>query len=137
MLDARQLEPGLTEQEMLLRDSFVAEYIRDFDSYQACLRLGFQATYAVQWAHTLFNDGYVQRKLSYMLSKPVATPEQEAADRAMVEMTLRRVMQRGSDAARVSAVRQFCALKGWSNDDGTPDVDLVEQFKRVSEELPS
>jgi hypothetical protein len=111
MLDPRQLEPALTEKEVILRDAFVAEYLKDFDSYQACLRLGFQATYAVQWATTLFNDGYVQRKITFMTNKLEPSPEQEAMDRAMVEVTLRKVMQRGSDSARVAAVREFATAR--------------------------
>lgn len=139
MIDARQLEPALTQQEQLLRDHFVAEYLKDFDSYRACLRLGFVATYATQWSQTLFNDGYVQRKIAFMTSVPAATPEQEAHDRAMVEMTLRKVMQNGSDSARVSAVREFNAMKGWSKPDGSDEAseDLVEAFRRVAEQLPS
>lgn len=137
MLDARQLEPALTAQEQLLRDHFVCEYLKDFDAYKACLRLGFQATYAVTWCDILFKDGYVQRKITFMTSAPVDTPEQQAMDRAMVEHTLRMVMQRGSDSARVAAVREFRALKGWGDGDGEVSEDLVESFKRVAEQLPS
>lgn len=137
MLDPRQLEPALTEKEVILRDAFVAEYLKDFDAYQACLRLGFQATYAVQWAQTLFNDGYVQRKITYMTRTPENSPEQEAHDRAMVEVTLRKVMQRGSDSARVAAVREFRALKGWGEGDGSAGEDLAEMFARVAQQLPA
>jgi hypothetical protein len=137
MLDPRQLEPALTEREILLRDAFVAEYLKDFDSYKACLRLGFQATYATVWSETLMRDGYVQRKISYMTSRPSSTPEQEEFDRAMVETTLRLVMQRGSDSARVAAVREFRAMKGWGEGDGGTSEDLVDMFKRVAEQLPT
>lgn len=139
MLDARQLEPALTSQEQLLRDHFVSEYLKDFDPYKACLRLGFQATYAVVWQKTFMDDGYVQRKISFMTTAPAATPEQEAMDRAMVEMTLRKVMQRGSDSARVAAVREFNAMRGWGKppEGGEANEDLVEAFRRVSDELPS
>jgi hypothetical protein len=136
-VDPRHLEPALTEKETLLRDAFVAEYLKDFDPFKACLRLGFQATYATQWSQTLIQDGYVQRKLSYMMAKPAATPEQEELDRAMVENTLRLVMQRGSDSARVAAVREFRAMRGWGEGDGLGAEDLVEAFKRVAEQLPS
>lgn len=137
MLDPRQLEPALTEKEILLRDSFVAEYLKDFDAFKACLRLGFLATYATTWAQILIQDGYVQRKLAYMMAKPAATPEQEEFDRAMVENTLRIVMQRGSDSARVAAVREFRAMRGWGDGDGGIGEDLVDMFKRVAEQLPA
>lgn len=137
MLDPRQLEPALTEKEVLLRDSFVAEYLKDFDAYKACLRLGFQATYATYWSETLFKDGYVQRKITYMTSTPAVSPEQDAVDRAMVETTLRVVMQRGSDSARVAAVREFRALKGWGEGDAAASEDLADMFKRVAQLLPT
>lgn len=136
MLDPRQLEPALTEKEILLRDAFVAEYLKDFDAYRACLRLGFQKTYATYWSETLFNDGYVQRKLSHITAKPVASSEQDEHDRAMVENTLRLVMQRGSDSARVAAVREFRALKGWGDGDGGGAEELVDAFRRIAQEVP-
>jgi hypothetical protein len=137
MLDPRHLEPALTEKEVILRDAFVAEYLKDFDAYQACLRLGFQATYAVQWAHTLFNDGYVQRKITYITRVPESSPEQDALDRAMIEVTLRKVMQKGSDSARVAAAREFRALKGWGEGDGGVGEDLEDMFRRVAQQLPA
>src|SRR5262245_50996263 len=137
MLDARQLEPALTEQEQLLRDHFVSEYIKDFDAYKACLRLGFQATWAIEWSKRLYEDGYVQRKLQFLLSKPANTPEQDAADKAMVEATLRVVMQRGSDSARVAAAREFNAMRGWSKPDAAGgDERLIEAFKEFSKGVP-
>lgn len=136
MLDPRQLEPALTQQETLLRDAFVCEYLKDFNALQACVRLGFQPTYAQHWSKTLWDCGYVQRKISYMTRAPVASPEQDEADRALVEVTLRRVMQTGSDTARVAAARQFSAMRGWGEGSGTGAEDLVDQFRRLAAALP-
>ena len=138
MLDARQLEPALTEQEQILRDHFVSEYLKDFDAYSACLRLGFQATYATVWADTLLKDGYVQRKLQFLQSEPEG-PEQESIDRAMALRELRRVAQRGSDSARVAAIRQLGVLRGWDKQDlgAEGSEELVEAFQRIAQELPS
>ncbi len=137
MLDARQLEPALTEKEIILRDAFVSEYLKDFDAYKACLRLGFQSTYASTWSQTLIADGYVQRKLAFIMSKPVESPEQEAMDRALVENSLRLVMQRGSDSARVAAAREFRAMRGWGDGMGGGSEELSDQFRRLAQELPS
>lgn len=139
MLDARQLEPALNEQQIFLRDNFVQQYLIDFDAYKACLRLGFQAVYAVQHSHILINDGYVQRKLAYLTRMPEEDPMEEAADKALCKMTLRKVMHNGSDSARVSAVGKMTVIHGWDHqagDDSTDD-DLAEMFKRVAEMLPS
>lgn len=138
MLDPRHLEPALTEKEVLLRDSFVAEYLKDFDAYKACLRLGFQSTFAVQWSHTMVNDGYVQRKIAHMTRIPDASPEQDAADRALIEVTLRTVMQRGSDSARVAAAGKLMVLKGLDGGgDGGGSEELAEQFRRLAQVLPT
>lgn len=138
MLDARQLEPALTEQDQILRDHFVGEYLKDFDAFKACMRLGFLSTYAVTWSQSLLNDGYVQRKLSFLQRKPDPSPEQDAIDKALVEQTLRMVMQKGSDSARVAAAREFNAMRGWSKPDGSEgNEDLAEAFRRVAQELPT
>ena len=49
-LDPRLMEPEPFGQEKALRDLFVQEYIKDFDPFQACLRVGFQAAFAVEYA---------------------------------------------------------------------------------------
>lgn len=137
MVDARELEAALTEKDILLRDAFVSEYLKDFDPFKACLRMGFQATYAIQWSQKLFQDGYVQRKVAFMTSRRQATPEQDEMDKALIEVTLRTVMQRGSDSARVAAAREFRALKGWGEGDGGASEDLVATFKALAQELPT
>jgi len=138
MLDPRQLEQPLTDKERLLRDHFVSEYLKDFDAYSACIRIGFQSTYAADWSQRLFNDGYVQRKIQYMTTVP-AGPEQEAADKALVETTLRKVMQRGSDSARVAAAGKFMDMRGWSKPDGAGDgaEALIDVFKDLAQRLPT
>lgn len=138
MIDARQIEVPLTEQEILLRDHFVAQYLVDFDPYKACLRIGFQPTYATIHANTLFNDGYVQRKIAHMLTAPVvSTPEQEAADRALLENTLKRLMAKGSDSAQAAAVGKYMTLKGWDKQEGgNASEELAEAFKRMAQALP-
>lgn len=139
MFDARHLEPALTAQEQLLRDHFVSEYMKDWNGVKACLRLGFQTSYATMWAEKLLQDGYVQRKIAFMTTAPAASPEQDIMDKALVEATLRKVMQCGSDSARVAAARELNAMKGWSKpqDTGEANEDLVEAFRRVAQELPS
>src|SRR4051794_16083934 len=118
MLDSRQLEQPLTEQERILRDHFVDQYLRDFNAYQAVIRMGFQATFALHWSKLLWEDGYVQRKIQHM------TRTQKVADeeaKALLENELLRIAQCGSDSARVSAIREFNAMKGWSKPDGEAD----------------
>jgi phage terminase small subunit len=136
MLDPRQLEQPLTEQERLLRDHFVAEYLKDFNAYQACIRLGFQASFALEWATRLFNDGYVQRQIQHM-TRTRKVNDEEA--KVLLENELLRIAQCGSDTARVSAIREFNAMKGWSKPDGAAEgaEELVEVFKDLAQRLPA
>jgi hypothetical protein len=136
MLDSRQLEQPLTEQERFLRDNFVDQYLKDFNAYQACIRLGFQASFALEWATRLFNDGYVQRKIQHM------TRTQKIADeeaKALLENELLRIAQCGSDSARVSAIREFNAMKGWNKSDGPAEgaEALVEALKEFAQQAPA
>lgn len=137
MLDPRQLEQPLTEKEQILRDHFVSQYLKDFDAYNACLRLGFQPTYANTWADVLLKDGYVQRKLQYLSTEPEG-PEQEMLDKLMSKRELRRVAQRGSDSARVAAIRQLDSMYGWTKvDDAAPPEDLIAAYRQIATELPA
>lgn len=136
MLDARQLEQPLTEQERFLRDNFVDQYLKDFNAYQACIRLGFQASFALEWATRLFNDGYVQRKIQHM-TRTQKVSDEEA--KVLLENELLRIAQCGSDSARVSAIREFNAMKGWSKPDGPADsaAELVEALKEFAQQAPA
>lgn len=136
MLDGRQLEPALTQQEQLLRDHFVSEYLKDFDAYRACLRLGFQATYALENARVLFQDGYVQRKLAF-----VTQTEAPSGDmlKSKIQNRLLQIALNGSDNASVSAVKELNAMHGWSKPDneGEGEAGLIEVFKDLAQRLPS
>jgi phage terminase small subunit len=136
MLDARQLEQPLTEQERLLRDHFVAEYLKDFNAYQATIRIGFQASFAVEWARRLFEDGYVQRKIQHMTRTQTV---EDAEAKKLVENELLRIAQCGSDTARVSAIREYNAMKGWSKPDGPSEGAevLIDVFRDLAQQLPT
>jgi hypothetical protein len=135
MVDARQLEPALTEQERLLRDHFVSEYLKDFDPYKACLRLGFQATFAVEQCRTLYNDGYVQRKIAFVTVQALdRTSMKEKIQNRLVQIGLN-----GSDTASVSALRELNAMNGWSkpDGDGESEAGLIEVFRDLARQLPA
>jgi hypothetical protein len=136
MLDARQLEQPLTAQEQLLRDHFVSEYLKDFNAYQAAIRIGFQATFAIEWANKLFNDGYVQRKIQHM-TRTQKIGDEEA--KVLLENELLRIAQCGSDTARVSAIGKYMDMKGWSKPDGPTDgaEAIVEALKGFAQQAPA
>ncbi len=136
MLDPRQLEQPLTAQETLLRDHFVSEYLKDFNPYQAAIRIGFQATFAVEWGRRLFECGYVQRKIQH-LTRSNKIADEEA--RALIENELLRIAQCGSDSARVAAMREYNAMKGWSKPDANAEGSdsLVDEFRELAQQLPT
>jgi hypothetical protein len=136
MLEARQLEQPLTREEQILRDHFVAEYLKDFNAFQAAIRMGFQASFAGHWSQTLWQDGYVQRKIQY-LTRRQKIEDEEA--KILLENELLRIAQSGSDTARVSAIREFNAMKGWSKTDGAADSTeaIVEALKEFAQQAPA
>lgn len=133
-IDEQLYSPPLTEDQKLLRDAFVAEYMKDFDSYRAVLRLGFYPTLAIQWAKQLYADGYVQQQLAILTRAPPKDPEaQDVADRALIENTYRDAMQNAPYATRVAAGKAMSELKGWNKPDVSEDAggmlsDLLREF---------
>jgi len=138
-IDDRLFESPLSEQERALRDLFVNEYLKDFDPYQAALRVGFQASFALDWGKRLMNEGYVQSEIARLTRMLPADPTaQEAADRALLENTYREAMQRGPYASRVAAGRAFAAMKGWEKPDAAADAEqgLIDVLKEFAQKAP-
>lgn len=57
-------EVSYTKDELEQRDKFVTEYIKDYNSYGAAIRIGFMDDLALEVAKTFLNEPYVQRALS-------------------------------------------------------------------------
>ena len=118
-LDPRLMEPEPFGQEKALRDLFVQEYIKDFDPFQACLRVGFQAAFAVEYAKKFMGEAYVQRRITELQR---ATPENEDAqakeDRALILSVLRQAAQNGPYASRVQAAAKLATIYGLDRPDG-------------------
>ena len=139
-LDKIQLEEVLTLEQCQLRDMFVAEYLKDFDAHAACLRVGFLSAFAVQYAQTFMQEGYVQRQIAALTrSAPASAAEQEIVDRALLENSLREAMQRGPYASRVAAGRAFAELKGWNRPDGGAGGEeaLIEALRDFAKTAPA
>jgi len=137
MLDARQLEPPLSRDEQLLRDKFVAQYLRDYDAYKACLRLGFTHAFALSWSERFMCDGYVQRAIAHMTAQPIELTDEQL--KAQVQRRLVQIGMRAGDGASVSALRALNAMKGWDKSEGSTDSEqaLIDAFKSIAEQLPT
>ena len=107
--------PELSASEKALRDLFVQEYLKDYDAFCSCLRCGFHAAYAVEYAKQFMQEPYVQQKIkSFELDRGIENEGDR--DRNLVLSTLRKQMQYAgqgaSHAARVNAAVNFAKLIG-------------------------
>jgi len=138
-LDPRLMEAELSEQEKALRDLFVQEYIKDFDPFQACLRVGFQAAFAVEYAKRFMSEAYVQRKIADLQR---ATPENEDAqarqDKALVLSVLRQAAQNGPYASRVQAAAKLATILGLDRPEGGEEGEqaLIDAFRDFAAKAP-
>lgn len=137
--DSGLFETALSEDEKILRDLFVNEYLKDFDAYQACIRVGFLSTFALDWARKLMEEGYVQRAIAHF--KRTATmgdAEAVATDRALIEATLRQACQHGPYASRVTAARQLAEMRGLAKPDAsaTAEESLIAVLKGFAQTAP-
>lgn len=137
--DPRLMEPELSEQEKALRDLFVQEYIKDFDPFQACLRVGFQAAFAVEYAKRFMSEPYVLRLIAELQR---STPENEDAqsreDKALVLSVLRQAAQNGPYASRVQAAAKLASILGLDRPDGGEEGEqaLIDAFRDFAARAP-
>lgn len=137
-LDPRTfMEPELTGIDLLMAEKFVEEYLKDFSPVQACIRMGFNETFAGEYAKVYLGKPYVQRKvMEYKLQ-----PRQAETDRvkALIAANLEELSMNGSAQTRVAALGKLMALHGL---DQTPDKTgealekLVDSFKDIAKSLP-
>lgn len=57
-------EISYTHSERAIRDQFVQEYLRDYNSYAACVRLGYMDELALNFAKQLMQEPYVLRGIA-------------------------------------------------------------------------
>lgn len=125
----------LSKSELALRDNFVTEYLVDYDSIKACLRLGFLSSFAQEFAMRLETDPYVQRKIA---EARMTTPaDQLERDKQTVLATLRQATVHGPYNTRVAAATQLAKLIGMGVDDGqgSAEQELVDVLRDFAGKL--
>lgn len=138
-LDQCLLAPPLNEQEKALRDLFVEEYVKDFDAFQACIRVGFQATFAVEYAKRFYAEPYVQRRIAEKQREPVQnTDVQQQEDKALILSVLRQAAQNGPYASRVAAAKQLATIHGFDRQpaDQSAEQQMIELFRNFAQRAP-
>lgn len=138
-LDPSLFEPELNDQEKALRELFVQEYLKDFNTVQACLRVGFQAAFATEYAKRFIQEPYVQRRIAELrVAAPSNEELQAQQDKALVLSVLREEAQNGQSTSRVAAARQLAAIYKMDQPDGSEASDqaLVEAFREFAAKVP-
>lgn len=124
-LDPQRYEHQLNEREIAVRDMFVSEYMKDFDSYRACIRMGFLAAFAVEQAKKFMEDGYVLRKVHFLTQAAVLDPE---SDKQAMLANLRWLAHNGSAASRASATKLYMEAQGYIEKDGSREEMLAAKL---------
>lgn len=139
LLDPQRVEPTLTAKEQAVRDVFVSEYMKDFDAYRACIRMGFLAAFAIDMARTFLLDGYVLRKVDHMTRIAVIDPE---ADKQVMLQNLRWLsLNSSSQAVRASATTKYMEAQGYIEKDGggaeAANAALIAALETFADKAPS
>lgn len=113
-LDPQRMEGTLTEREIAVRDVFVGEYMKDFDPFRACVRMGFLHAFAIDQAKVFMQDGYVLRKVDYLTRKSIGPSEE---DKAAALENLRWLMHNGTTSSRAAATRMYMEAQGYVKKD--------------------
>lgn len=104
------------EREKALRDTFVSEYLVDYNGLKAAMRCGFPREFATEWAQKLLDEPYVQQMLQSVSMTPM-DPKKEAEynQQRIKNQLLREAFYHGpgsSHAARVAAGVALAKLYG-------------------------
>lgn len=109
------LAGDLTYREKALRDLFVNEYLTDYDSLQAAIRIGYARSYAREYAVRFMEEPYVLQQIKLRESNnSVEQSPEEMKKRVMIGL-IREANYRGpgcSQAARVAALGKLAEIHG-------------------------
>ena len=109
--DPLVMQQELDPQEKLLRDRFVAEYLKDHDFFLAAVRVGYVKNVAHEYGSFLVSDPYVQRELARLRTQLPADPKEERKrNQRRLEMLLWELASVGPANARVAAASKLCNI---------------------------
>ena len=147
--EPHELNSDLSRDEMALRIQFVKEYVKDFNAYQACVRLGLLPEFAKAWSKKFMDEPYVQRKISEHCQYGTMADDkaQKTIDENMTLNTIRDLMCNGGDAARAAAAKMMMSIRGMDsaakadvtiNGRGgvmvVPTISSVDDWEKVAQE---
>jgi len=128
-----------TPQQKALWDKFIVEYMKDFNPLEACLRIGFNLTFAQEYSRIFMGQPYVQQKIMERKLEPIDEKGHIDKVKSLIEATLMECMQNGQPATRVVAAKTLAGIHGL---DQAPDRSneelekLVNVFKEIAKSVP-
>ena len=115
-MDQGRLEQPLTDKQTAVRDTFVGQYMKDFDAYRACIRMGFLSAFAIDMAKMFMSDGYTLRKIEH-LTRSAQLDEEE--DKQAMLANYRYLAFNASGAVRAAATAKYMEAKGYVQKDSS------------------
>lgn len=111
-----EFAPSLTSYERDIRERFVDSYMKDFNEVRACIRIGYQESYAREFGPRFMKEPYVlnliaERKKNYGKGADRDTARDEIVGMLKLEAQRENSMG-GTHAGRVSALVQLSKILG-------------------------
>lgn len=108
-----EMADTLTKQEKALRQRFVAEYLADYDSVGAAIRLGYQEAFAQQYAKQFLTEPYTLKLIREKEAEFGILTEDDQHRKKIVAGLYREAHSRfNSGSARVAALTQLAKIIG-------------------------
>lgn len=108
-----EMADTLTKQEKALRQRFVAEYLADYDSVGAAIRLGYQEAFAQQYAKQFLAEPYTLKLIKEKEAEFGILTEEDQHRKKIVAGLYREAHSRfNSGSARVAALTQLAKIIG-------------------------
>jgi len=131
-------EPSPSQKQIAVWDLFIAEYVKDYNGVQAAIRIGFNETYAQEYAKVFLTTPYVAKKVADYKTEVGAAIDNDKL-KQMIEQKYIEIMNCGDPKAAAAAAKQLSQMRGI---DGAPDKAgdqlkaLVDAFKEVAVSTP-
>ena len=129
-MDPQRYDAPLDDKQRALRDVFIQEYLKDFDAYAACLRLGFNVNFAIDQAKILLACGYVRRGIDYFTRTGEVNADE---DKKALLANLRWLSFNGPPAVRASASKQYMEAMGYVKQDTSAEESVANLIAAMAD----
>ncbi|MCP5006381.1 MAG: hypothetical protein GY941_20950 [Planctomycetes bacterium] len=90
--------------EREVRDAFIAEFMRDYDPVDACIRIGFLPTLANEFAAQFMSEGYVLRAVLRAQAAPINEDQKEVMRAQVVHALWKEANSAGRASERIASL---------------------------------